>query len=158
MAPDWILASGGRALYHDDPSALSIGTADGIRMAVPGDWVVRFPAGTFRPFTGEQFADLYEPAPDGAMVPVGAGELAAFGLMAERLEGLLAEARALADSAAADERERIRAGAGSLKVTLSRPGNGPAQAQALEVVPLEGLLGLLAGGGAVDVEPEGGPS
>lgn len=43
------------------------------------------------------------------------------------------------------ERERIREQADGLKFTLWRPGNGPAQTQALEVVPLAGLLGILGG-------------
>lgn len=48
--------------------------------------------------------------------------------------------------AVAAERERIRSAAHGLKVTLFRPGNGPGQAQALDVVPLADLLGLLEGG------------
>ena len=41
------------------------------------------------------------------------------------------------------ERERIRAAAGGLAVTLTRPGNGPAHGQAIDVVPLPVLLRLL---------------
>ncbi len=41
------------------------------------------------------------------------------------------------------ERERIRSAAEALKFTLFRPGNGPAHTQALDVVPLADLLGLL---------------
>lgn len=44
------------------------------------------------------------------------------------------------------ERDRIRSAAEGLKVTLYRPGNGPAQTQAIDVVPLADLLGLLEGG------------
>jgi hypothetical protein len=59
----WMLASGGTARYHDGPSALSIDTVDGTRVAVPGDWIARYPAQrTFRPFTEDQFAAQYEPA------------------------------------------------------------------------------------------------
>ncbi len=43
------------------------------------------------------------------------------------------------------ERKRIREAADGLKVTLFRPGNGPGQTQALDVVPLADLLGLLGG-------------
>ncbi len=48
--------------------------------------------------------------------------------------------------AVAAERGRIRSAAEALKFTLFRPGNGPAQAQALDVVPLADLPGLLKGG------------
>lgn len=50
-------------------------------------------------------------------------------------------------TARASERNRIRAAVVALKFTLFRPGNGPAQTQALEVVSLEDLLGVLDGGG-----------
>jgi len=45
----------------------------------------------------------------------------------------------------ATERERIREGAGALKFTLFRPGNGPAQGSSMDVVPLGELLALLDG-------------
>ena len=51
----------------------------------------------------------------------------------------------LETAAVAAERERIRAAADDLKVTFWRPGNGPAHTQALDVVPLTDLLGLLEG-------------
>lgn len=53
-------------------------------------------------------------------------------------------ARPVAKAVAA-ERERIRSAAEGLKFTLFRPGNGPAQTQALDVVPLADLLRLLGG-------------
>lgn len=79
----WILAGGGTARYHDGPGAMVIGTADGDQAAVAGDWVARYPAGTFRPFTGAELTALYEPAA-GDTTPVPAGELAAFGLLMDR--------------------------------------------------------------------------
>lgn len=143
---NWMLACGGTARYHDGPSALSVDTVDGTRVAVPGDWIARYPAGTFRPFTEDEFTDLYEPAGE-ADVPVDAGELAAFGLLLERTEkaltGLQSKLDAEVAEAVAAERERIRSAADGLKFTLFRPGNGPAHTQALDVVPLEALLGIL---------------
>jgi len=51
---------------------------------------------------------------------------------------------AAAPLVAAAERERLAQAAGELKFTLYRPGNGPgAGSQALDVVPLTGLLALL---------------
>ncbi len=47
-------------------------------------------------------------------------------------------------AAVAAERERLAQAAGELKFRLYRPGNGPgAGTQALDVVPLTGLLALL---------------
>jgi len=93
----WMLETGGTARYHDGPSALSIDTVDGTRMAVPGDWIARYPAGTYRPFTEDEFAASYEPAGE-SDVPVPAGELAAFGLVLERAEKALADALGIADA------------------------------------------------------------
>lgn len=46
---DWILAAGGTARYHDGPSAIAINAPDCRTLtAVPGDWIVRQPDGTFR--------------------------------------------------------------------------------------------------------------
>ena len=59
---DWMLASGGTARYHDEPSALSINTERGTKTAVPGDWVVRGYHGDFWPLTDDEFAATYEPA------------------------------------------------------------------------------------------------
>lgn len=44
-------------------------------------------------------------------------------------------------------RARIRTAVEDHKFTLLRPGNGAAQEQALDVVPVEALLGVLDGGG-----------
>lgn len=61
--------------------------------------------------------------------------------------------------AVAAERERIRAGVTTLKVTLARPGNGPAHAKAVEVVPLPALLRVLGAkpGSARAEDNAGGP-
>lgn len=58
---DWMLANGGTARYHDDPSALSIDTPDGTMTAVPGDWIVKDAEG-FRPYEDLVFTGDYEPA------------------------------------------------------------------------------------------------
>jgi hypothetical protein len=47
----------------------------------------------------------------------------------------------------AAERKRIREAVDALKFTLFRPGNGPAHTEAMDVVPMEGLIGFLAPGG-----------
>lgn len=82
--------------------------------------------------------------------PVTAGELAAFGKLMERsakdFEALRVRLDAEVAEAVKAERERIREAAEGLKFTLFRPGNGPAQTQALDVVPLADLPGLLKGG------------
>jgi hypothetical protein len=46
---------------------------------------------------------------------------------------------AICAAAAAAERERILAAAEEASFTLFRPGNGPAQGQSMQVVPLEAL-------------------
>ena len=51
------------------------------------------------------------------------------------------------DEAVAAEQERIRTAAREASFTLFRPGNGPAQGQRLEVVPLGELLAILGEGG-----------
>lgn len=75
----------------------------------------------------------------------------------EEAEAGLAEARAelafvreQVARAAEAERERIRSGAGDLKFTFFRPGDGLGQTHALDVVPLEALLGLLGNGDGDD--------
>ena len=83
-------------------------------------------------------------------VPVPAGELAAFGVAMERAQEALAGADARIAEAVEAERERIRSGAGDLKFTLFRPGDGLGQTHALDVVPLEALLGLLGKGDGDD--------
>ena len=70
----------------------------------------------------EKFGDVIRDATDAAVMP--------------RLAEIEAAARA-------SERERIRTAADDLKFTLWR---GPGQEQALDVVPLADLLGLLGGG------------
>lgn len=66
-------------------------------------------------------------------VPVPAGELAAFGLMAERLEKLLAEARARLDAEVAKavkaERDRIRGLFDTwITIAMSEPNSHPPEA------------------------------
>jgi hypothetical protein len=59
---DWMLASGGTARYHDDPSALSIDTLEGTMTAVPGDWIIKGVRGEFYPCKQEIFEATYVPA------------------------------------------------------------------------------------------------
>lgn len=54
------------------------------------------------------------------------------------------------EAAATAERDRIRAAAEGLRVIFWRPGNGPGREEALEVVPLADLLGILAKGDGDD--------
>jgi hypothetical protein len=61
----------------------------------------------------------------------------------QEIRGMNARRAEAAAATCAAERERIRTAAGDLKVTLW-PGNGTGQ-QALDVVPLTDLLGLLGG-------------
>ena len=68
------------------------------------------------------------------------------GILAAARVGWLAAAGAAREQVVAEveaERERVRSAAEGMKVTLTRPGNGPAHAQAVEVVPLPALLRLL---------------
>ena len=58
---NWALANGGTARYHDDPVALSINIPGGTVKALPGDWIVKCPDGTFRPLAERDFLDLHEP-------------------------------------------------------------------------------------------------
>ena len=54
-------------------------------------------------------------------------------------------ARIIAGAVSA-ERERIRAGAEALRVTLFRPGNGPAHGQWVDVVAWDALVKVIGGG------------
>jgi hypothetical protein len=123
------------------------GARDGYAGALLGDWLVRDPtAGAARYVPGLFTAAFEAPAvPDAALVPV--GELGAFGVLLERTHQAITDATARIDAEVAKaveaERERIRGAVADLKFTLFRPANGPADTQALEVVPLGELLGLL---------------
>jgi hypothetical protein len=79
---DWILAHGGTARYHDDPSALSIDIPGGTINAVPGDWIIRRPDGVFWPWMDGEFTDAWESAPEPLVMP--ADEFAALRTVAER--------------------------------------------------------------------------
>jgi hypothetical protein len=57
---DWMLANGGVARYHDDPSALSINTLEGTMTAVPGDWIIKGVQGEFYSCKPDIFEATYE--------------------------------------------------------------------------------------------------
>jgi len=58
---NWILACGGTARYHDEPSAaLRIDTLEGTMAADPGDWVIKGVKGEFYPCKPDIFEATYE--------------------------------------------------------------------------------------------------
>ena len=57
---NWMLANGGTARYHDEPSALSIDTLEGTMTAVPGDWIIKGVKGEFYPCKPDIFEVTYE--------------------------------------------------------------------------------------------------
>lgn len=58
----WVEGAGGQALIPFAEPCLYIGTVQGREKAGIGDWIVRFPAGTFRVFTYDEFTAAFEPA------------------------------------------------------------------------------------------------
>lgn len=61
---DWILAGGGIARYHDEPSSLSIDVPGGTAIAVPGDWIVKDDKGNFYPYEQDVFEQASKPRGD----------------------------------------------------------------------------------------------
>lgn len=64
--PDWIVAKlrSGEAELHDVPSpnvTMSIRNENVVRVAKPGDWIVRDEAGRVYPFSPEIFESHFEP-------------------------------------------------------------------------------------------------
>lgn len=57
---DWILANGGTARYHDNPS-IAIDTLEGIITASPGDFIIKGVQGEFYPCKPDIFKATYEP-------------------------------------------------------------------------------------------------
>lgn len=60
----WVEAGGGHALIPFAEPCLYIETENGQEQADIGDWIVRFPAGTFRVISAEDFTAAFEPAGD----------------------------------------------------------------------------------------------
>jgi hypothetical protein len=58
----WVESAGGQAGTPFAEPCLYIETPDGQKRADIGDWVVRFPAGTFQVIPGDKFDEAFEPA------------------------------------------------------------------------------------------------